>query len=83
MKSFCKRLCTTLAVLTILFSYCMTASATSRLQDEQNMSIRENVQIQPRYHVIGWRFKVIDGQLYRRQYNYTTDEWIGKWELCP
>ena len=29
---------------------------------------------------IGWRYKVINGDLYRRKYNYTTHTWIGKWE---
>lgn len=30
--------------------------------------------------IIGWRYKMIDGQLYRRQYNYTEECWIGEWE---
>lgn len=31
--------------------------------------------------IIEWRYKVVDGKLYRRQYNCTKDKWIGKWEL--
>ncbi len=31
--------------------------------------------------IIEWRYKVVDGKLYRRQYNCTTNKWIGKWEL--
>ncbi len=30
--------------------------------------------------VIGWRYQTIDGVLYRRLFNYTTQEWIGEWE---
>ncbi|MDE7424620.1 MAG: hypothetical protein K2N51_13190 [Lachnospiraceae bacterium] len=29
---------------------------------------------------IRWCYKVIDGVLYRRKYNYTKKTWIGKWE---
>ena len=28
---------------------------------------------------IGWKYKIINGELYKRQYNYTTGEWIGDW----
>ncbi|MGF0033933.1 hypothetical protein ACQRBN_13370 [Bariatricus sp. SGI.154] len=28
---------------------------------------------------IRWRYRVIDGVLYKRQYNYSRGEWIGKW----
>ena len=33
--------------------------------------------------VIGWRYKTINGKLYRRKYNYTQEKWIGSWELVP
>jgi hypothetical protein len=32
--------------------------------------------------IIEWRYKVIDGKLYRRQYNCTTNKWIGSWKLA-
>ena len=28
---------------------------------------------------IEWRFKLINGKLYKRQYNKTTKKWIGNW----
>ena len=28
---------------------------------------------------IEWRYKAIDGKLYKRQYNHTTKKWIGNW----
>lgn len=31
---------------------------------------------------IQWRYKIMDGKLYRRQYNATKRVWIGEWELC-
>ena len=32
--------------------------------------------------ITGWRYKAIDGKMYRRQYNYSKEKWIGEWELC-
>lgn len=29
---------------------------------------------------IRWRFKLINGLLYRRKYNYTKLVWVGNWE---
>ena len=31
---------------------------------------------------IDWRYKVINGILYKRPYNYSKDEWIGDWILA-
>lgn len=39
--------------------------------------------ITPRSAIIGWRYKGENGRIYRRQYNYTEQCWIGEWELCP
>lgn len=36
-----------------------------------------------RAEVIVWRYKVENGILYRRQFNQTTGEWLGSWEMCP
>jgi len=33
--------------------------------------------------VTGWRYKTVDGKLYKRLYDYTNQKWIGEWELCP
>lgn len=32
--------------------------------------------------IIGWRYKSENGNVYRRQYNYSQEKWIGNWELC-
>lgn len=31
---------------------------------------------------IQWIYKSKDGMIYRRKFNYTSDSWIGEWELC-
>ncbi len=36
--------------------------------------------VAPCSDVIQYRFKIENNKLYRRLYNYTTDNWIGEWE---
>ncbi len=33
----------------------------------------------PQSDNIQWKYKMINGVLYKRQYNYTTNKWIGSW----
>ena len=48
----------------------------------QPVFAQENIsQIEPRSDVIGWKYKNIDGKLYKRLYNYTKEQWIGDWIL--
>lgn len=39
--------------------------------------------IVPMADVIVWKYKSINGHVYRRRYNSTKRVWIGEWELCP
>ncbi|MCI9109698.1 MAG: hypothetical protein HFI00_16215 [Lachnospiraceae bacterium] len=39
--------------------------------------------VAPHSAMIEWRYKFIDGVLYRRLYNYTEECWVGEWEVCP
>lgn len=34
-----------------------------------------------RADIIEWRYKIEEGKLYRRQYNYSKQVWIGEWEF--
>mgnify|MGYP001017625028 CR=1 FL=1 len=36
----------------------------------------------PYADIIDWRYKLVDGKLYKRLYNYSKQEWIGEWEPC-
>ena len=36
-------------------------------------------QISQQSSTVVWRYKYIDGKLYKRQYNTATDVWIGSW----
>ena len=43
-----------------------------------------NEEIMPMHAIIQWRFKIENGGLYRRLYNYTINDWVGEWEyVCP
>ncbi len=35
----------------------------------------------PYSDIIEWRFKIEDGKMYQRLYNYSTRNWIGDWIL--
>ena len=41
----------------------------------------EETPILMRAPALEWRYKFIDGKLYRRLYNCSTQEWVGEWEL--
>lgn len=41
----------------------------------------QTMTINPRAPIIEWRYKFIDGKLYKRQYNCSAQEWIGEWQL--
>ncbi|MSS01199.1 hypothetical protein [Floccifex porci] len=46
----------------------------------QPVFAQENIsQIEPRSDVIDWRYKMENGKLYKRLYNFTKEQWIGDW----
>jgi len=42
-------------------------------------SASATTEISPRANDIGWKFKIVNGVLYKRQYDYTRKQWIGDW----
>ena len=56
-----------------LFSPCTTQAA-AYTATPQKISISPR-----RSDKIEWRYKTVNGVLYKRKYNKTTHEWIGKW----
>ena len=38
--------------------------------------------IEPRADEIGYKYRLLDGRLQRRLWNYTDGCWIGDWEYC-
>ncbi len=62
----------------------MIAGATLSANAEQPVETSQYAieAVQPKADDIGWVFKEVNGQLYRRLYNFTTQEYIGDWILC-
>lgn len=40
----------------------------------------ESITISPRADIIEWVYRVDNGKMYRRQYNYSKNKWLGSWE---
>ncbi|MDE6608213.1 MAG: hypothetical protein K2K54_10735 [Lachnospiraceae bacterium] len=40
-----------------------------------------DIGINPQSDNIDWRFKIENGKIYKRLYNYSTETWIGDWIL--
>lgn len=51
----------------------------SQATSQESLAIEQNYAISPRAEIIDWRYKVVNGVLYKRLYNYTRQEWVGKW----
>ena len=39
----------------------------------------QNGDIEEYKNVYVWKYKVVNGNLYKRKYNRVTGEWVGKW----
>lgn len=48
--------------------------------EDQETSVERGVARSP---IIEYRYKIVDGELYRRLYNYSDGYWIGDWEWVP
>lgn len=89
MKTKSKRILVYLTVL--IFSSCILSVNTSAQTVQKGIttvittssnSITNKSIVYPNAQIIGWRYKSENGKVYRRQYNYSREEWIGVWELC-
>lgn len=52
-------------------------SSFEHLEVNDNYEFSDNISV--RRDIIGWRYKNINGRLYKRQYNYSKGIWLGKW----
>jgi hypothetical protein len=94
MKKCGKRIICLVAIISSTFTFPIDASAQSISEKTLNYTINENLPVsqsdntyindvaQLKAAIIGWRYKSVNGQMYRRQYNYSREQWIGEWELC-
>lgn len=59
-------------VMAVPFTPSATLSAEAAVRTEE-------YGVQPLSDDIQWRFKVENGKIYRRLYNYSTANWVGDW----
>lgn len=60
-----------------LFLFGLTTIASKNIQPVNATATLQCSQTRDNY--IGWRYEKINGILYKRLYNYTTNCWIGDW----
>lgn len=74
--------CSIIIALTVL---CSIPNITVMAQDFPNTipvashKTTSTSEVTPFASDIGWKYKVINGVLYKRQYDFTRRQWIGNW----
>ncbi len=71
-----------LVILTICLSILFSFAPASAVYAMEPISITEPDTVSPCAHYTEWRYKVVNGMLYRRLYDCTDQCWIGDWEAC-
>lgn len=73
-----KKICMLLAALSLTLSlpFSMNVQASDTVKGDISATSSE---ISPRAYDYGWKYKVVNGVLYKRLYNYTLGVWIGNW----
>lgn len=69
-----------IVVLTVMLSSSCDMMVYASEQSRVEMQV-ETSAVQPRSAIIEYRYKVVNGDVYRRLYNYTEQCWIGDWVL--
>ena len=70
----------TIRILAVIIAMTCIFSGTAFAQ-EKEVAVEKSSSI-ARADVIKYVYKVENGKLYRRLYNYSKDTWLGDWELC-
>ena len=66
----------TIRILAVIIAMTCIFSGTAFAQ-EKEVAVEKSSSIARAYV-----YKVENGKLYRRLYNYSKDTWLGDWELC-
>ena len=80
-KIFKKKILVGISTLAVLVTMAGTCNMVTYAKENVMLSASGDEGIVPRSDIIEYRYKVINGDLYRRLYNYTQEYWIGEWEL--
>lgn len=82
MNSMRKISLTFLLIITISFGALYTVDACSPdiVYDVTDTTFDSSESVVIQSDDIGWRYKTINGVLYKRLYNFTKKKWIGNWQ---
>lgn len=67
-------------IITVLSVICCNNFNLVASASEANPTVID-YRAEERSDIYEWRYKLINGKLYRRLYNLTASEWVGDWEL--
>lgn len=68
-----------ISIILSLFLCLPVKTDASMIEISHRSSDSSESAISPYNTDIRWKYKVMNGVLYKRQYNYTTNKWIGDW----
>ena len=78
-----KRILIFICLLNICGIYLFTSSIlTCQAKECVSYTCESENDIQQRAEILGWRYKIVDGKLYKRLFNYTSQQWVGSWKPC-
>ena len=76
-----KKILLGVSTMVVLVSLAGTCNMVTYASEGSDIVSSGDEGIMPHSDIIEWRYKEINGDVYRRQYNYTRQYWIGEWEL--
>lgn len=69
------------AIFAIIFVLSFSHGITTYAKENRSNLPKEKKQITTWANDRVWKYKMINGKLYKRLYDKTTCKWIGEWEL--
>jgi hypothetical protein len=82
MNSMRKNSLTFLLIITISFGafYTVDAYSSEIVYNIIDTTVASSESVVIQSDDIGWRYKTINGVLYKRLYNFSKKKWIGNWQ---
>lgn len=75
-----KNIIVVVASFIVVIGIGLNVQASNMQITEQSIQVENQSENSTRAEIIDWRYKIVNGVLYRRLFNYTRNEWIGNWE---
>ena len=66
-------------LISVIILSTVTLTTVPALATQSEIIYENTTEIQPRTDIKEWRFKIENGNLYKRLYNYTRNRWETDW----